>query len=199
MDTKKIGILGGTFDPPHIGHLIMATEAKFQCNLDEIWFMPSATPPHKNREVTHGEHRIAMVREMIARCEGFEVTEIEFERKGPSYTVDTIQQLKEDHADARFYFIIGGDMVDSLHTWDRIEQLMEMVTFIGVKRPGYEFESPYMDRILTIETPLIGISSTMLRNRFAGGENTKYYVSEEVRKYIEVNGLYEAGRSTENR
>ncbi len=177
----------------------MATEAKFQCKLDEIWFMPSATPPHKSREVTQGKHRIAMVRDMINGCEGFGLTEIEFERKGPSYTVDTIQQLKEDHEDAQFYFIIGGDMVDSLHRWDRIEQLMEMVTFIGVKRPGYEFKSPYMDRILTIETPLIGISSTMLRNRFSEGNNTKYYVPEEVRKYIEVNGLYEAGGSTENR
>jgi nicotinate-nucleotide adenylyltransferase len=199
MDSKKIGILGGTFDPPHLGHLMIATEAMGQCGLDEIWFMPNATPPHKNREVSSGAHRIAMVRKMVDGCDGFEVSKVEFERTGPSYTVDTIKHLKGDNPDYRYYFIIGGDMVDSLHTWERIDQLMDLVTFIGVKRPGYASDSPYLEQILMIETPLIELSSTMLRKRFAQGMNTKYYVTDEVRNYIEVNQLYEKGRSTENR
>ncbi|WP_349407899.1 nicotinate-nucleotide adenylyltransferase [Pseudalkalibacillus sp. SCS-8] len=191
MSKKKIGILGGTFDPPHLGHLIIATEALEQCSLDKVLFMPSAIPPHKNRKISSGKHRIQMVQRMIENQEKFELERIEFDRTGPSYTVDTISALKERHPEWDFYFIIGADMVDSLHTWDRIEQLLEMVTFIGVKRPGYQFDSPFMDSIVQIETPMIELSSTLLRERFAKNRNTKYYVTEEVQKYIEVNRLYE--------
>ncbi|WP_408006861.1 nicotinate-nucleotide adenylyltransferase [Pseudalkalibacillus sp. A8] len=192
MDKQRIGILGGTFDPPHIGHLMMAQEAVEQCKLDKVWFMPSASPPHKKMNgVTAGNDRIEMVKRTIDDVEGFKLSLIEFEREGPSYTVDTMKELKEKHPDIEFFFIIGGDSVEALHTWDRIDQLVEIITFIGIKRPGHEFESPYLDKIIAIETPLIGISSTMLRERFRHNKNTKYYVTDEVREYVEVNRLYD--------
>ncbi|MCF6137997.1 nicotinate-nucleotide adenylyltransferase [Pseudalkalibacillus berkeleyi] len=198
MTTRKIGILGGTFDPPHLGHLIIASEAKEQCDLDQVWFMPSATPPHKSRQVSSGKHRVAMVEEMIVDREDFEVSTIEFDRPGPSFTVDTILQLKDEHPNVQFYFIIGGDMVDSLHTWERIETLLNLVTFVGVKRPGYKFQTPFIQQIQSIDTPLIDLSSTMLRERFKSGKNTQYYVTKRVGKYIEVNRLYEDGTSIED-
>ncbi len=192
MDKQRIGILGGTFDPPHIGHLIMAQEAAEQCNLDKVWFMPNASPPHKKEKgVSPGNDRVEMVKRLIDRVGRFKLLLIEFEREGPSYTVDTMKELKGKHPDTEFFFIIGGDSVEALHTWDRIDELVEIVTFIGIKRPGHEFESPYLDKIIAIEVPLIGISSTMLRERFRHEKNTKYYVTEEVREYIEVNRLYD--------
>ncbi|MGP4080441.1 nicotinate-nucleotide adenylyltransferase [Pseudalkalibacillus sp. R45] len=194
MKKNKVGILGGTFDPPHIGHLIMAQEALEQCNLDKIWFMPSASPPHKKVDgVSSGNDRVKMVEKMIGEVEEFELSLIEFEREGPSFTVDTMKELKMKHPDFEFYFIIGGDSVAALHTWERIDELMEIVTFIGIERPGHAFKSSYLDSIIAIETPLIGISSTMLRKRFRQKKNTKYYVTEAVKDYIEVNQLYDEG------
>lgn len=189
---SKVGILGGTFDPPHYGHLIIAEEAMEQCCLDEVWFLPSAIPPHKtDAEITLEEYRINMVKKAIDKNNRFSLSLLEFERQGPSYTIDTMKELIKRYPGISFYFIIGADMVDYLHKWEKIDELVRLVTFIGIKRPGYKFESPYQKDLIELDIPQFDISSSRLRQRFKDGKNTRYYLPEEVRKYIEENHLYE--------
>jgi nicotinate-nucleotide adenylyltransferase len=187
----RIGLLGGTFDPPHFGHLLVAQEALYQCGLEKIWFIPSSIPPHKiNKRITDDAHRIAMVREAITENPYFEISLIEFERAGRSYTIDTIKELKRKFRNDDFYFIIGADMINNLPNWKSIDELIEEITFIGVKRPGYIIESPYQNKIIQIDVPGLEISSSDLRARFQNSHNTRYLLPETVRKYIEVNGIY---------
>lgn len=190
---KKIGIIGGTFDPPHFGHLIIAQEVLESFCLDEIWFMPSAIPPHKDREdILDANTRLELLKRAIADHPQFSVSTIELERSGKSYTYDTMKQLKERYPDTLFYFLIGGDMIDSLHTWYEIEQLLELVQFIGLRRPGYVSKSRFSERILEIEVPQIDISSSLIRNRIRAGKSIRYFVPEQVRTYIEMGNLYGA-------
>ena len=141
---KKIGILGGTFNPPHIGHLIIANEVRHAFELDEVRLIPTASPPHKNatNEVTSAE-RFEMVKRATAGIEGLTASSFEVDRGGISYTYDTIRALIASEPDVKFHFIIGGDMIDMLHTWHRIEELVELVTFIGVRRPGSKNETEF--------------------------------------------------------
>jgi nicotinate-nucleotide adenylyltransferase len=190
---RKIGIIGGTFDPLHNGHLMIAQEALVSCSLDEIWFMPNNKPPHKqNKRITEAENRIEMVKLAINDNPNFHLSLVEFERKSLSYTYETIHYLKTVHEETHFYFIIGADMVNDLVNWHEIEKLMEIVTFIGVKRPGTVIQSPFMENIIAIEVPQFEMSSTFLRKRFANGGNTRYFLPEKVREYIEENDLYGA-------
>lgn len=190
---KKIGIIGGTFDPPHLGHLIIAQEVLESFSLDEVWFMPSAIPPHKDREdILDAELRQEMLERAISAHPQFKISTIEFERSGKSYTIDTMKQLIEKYPNTQFYFLIGGDMIDSLHTWHEIEQLLELVQFIGLKRPGYTSKGRYSHRILEIDVPQIDISSSMIRERIRAGKSIRYFVPEQVRTYIEMRGLYGA-------
>ncbi|WLD92153.1 nicotinate-nucleotide adenylyltransferase [Alkalihalobacillus sp. AL-G] len=192
MKDNRIGILGGTFDPPHVGHLMIAKQVLEQCRLDRIWFIPSAEPPHKkNSTITKGKDRIEMVKRAIVDEDRFELCLLEFERQGLSYTIDTVKELKRMYPTSHLYFIIGGDMVDSLHTWDRIDELLNEITFIAVKRPGSDFKSPYQDSLVQVEFPTIDLSSTWIREQIKSGRTTDYYVTAEVRKYIEENLLYE--------
>jgi nicotinate-nucleotide adenylyltransferase len=190
---RKIGIIGGTFDPLHNGHLIIAQEALVSCSLDEIWFMPNNRPPHKqNKHITASANRIEMVKLAIDNNPNFHLSLVEFERKSLSYTYDTLLYLHSIHKHTSFYFIIGADMVNDLVNWHQIDKLMEIVTFIGVKRPGTVIQSPYMKNIIAIEVPQFEMSSTFLRKRFADGGNIRYFLPEKVRKYIEENDLYGA-------
>lgn len=187
---KRIGILGGTFNPPHIGHLIIANEVLVALHLDEIRFMPNYTPPHK--EIDHrirDEDRLHMLRAAIDGHPYFSMELIEMERKGTSYTFDTIKALKEREPETDFYFIIGGDMVEYLPKWHRIDELSRMITFVGVRRPGYSVQTPY--RVQLIETPEIHLSSTALRQRAADGGTLRYLLPERVIAYIKENRLYE--------
>lgn len=187
----KIGLLGGTFDPPHYGHLLVAQEALSQCSLDEVWFIPSAVPPHKlHKKITPDKIRIEMVKLAIGNEPGFSISLIEFERTGRSYTYDTITEIKKKYPHDHFFFIIGADMINDLPNWYKIEELIDLITFIGVQRPGYVIQSPYQNEIIKIEIPQLEISSSMLRERFKIKENTKYLLPDEVRVYIEVNKIY---------
>lgn len=192
MNMKKIGLLGGTFDPPHYGHLMIANEVLTQCGLDEIWFIPAYVPPHKQKStVTELEHRVAMLNIAIETHPLFQMCTIEIERKGPSYTYDTIKELKEKYPNDTFYFIIGADMVQDLPNWNQIDKLIKLTTFIGVNRPGFQLDSKYEHAIKYIEIPLFEVSSTFLRERFQKKQSTRYYLPEKVRHYIEENQLYE--------
>ncbi|WP_172369328.1 nicotinate-nucleotide adenylyltransferase [Sporosarcina jiandibaonis] len=186
---KRIGILGGTFNPPHIGHLIIANEIKYALNLDEVRLIPTATPPHKlaDNNVT-AQQRLRMVELALEGSEGLTVSSFEVDKGGVSYSYDTITSLKEIEPEAEFYFIIGADMVDLLPTWHKIDELVRIVTFIGVNRPGSLGETPYPVRFISI--PEIDLSSTVLRARLAEGGTIKFLTPPAVESYIRQEGLY---------
>jgi nicotinate-nucleotide adenylyltransferase len=187
----KIGIFGGTFDPPHFGHLIIANEVQYRLNLDEVWFMPNQQPPHKIKtSTTTNEDRIEMLKRATANQPHFKLESIEFNREGPSYSIDTIKLLKAQYPGHRFYFIIGADMIEYLPKWHKIDELIELVQFVGVKRPGYTEQTNYP--IIYVETPLIEISSKMIRNRVQEKEPIHFFLPDEVRQYIKENHLYES-------
>lgn len=186
---RKIGILGGTYNPPHIGHLIIANEVKNALGLDEVRLMPTALPPHKNADATISPvARLEMVKIAVKATEGLVASSFEIDRGGVSYTVDTMRQLTKEEPDAQFYFIIGGDMIDQLHKWYKIEELLELVSFIGVNRPGWKSETAFP--ITLVDIPEIDLSSTLLRERFKNGNTVKFLIPPEVEAYIVEEGLY---------
>lgn len=186
---KKVGILGGTFNPPHTGHLVIANEVLHAYGLDEVWFMPNQVPPHKtvDQPISNSD-RLAMLELALSDNGYFRIERTELERSGPSYTYDTMKILKDMYKDHDFYFIIGGDMVEYLPKWHKIDELLNMVKFVGVSRPSYTTESPY--DILYAETPQIDISSSMIRERVKAGRSIRYLLPESVREYIGERGLY---------
>jgi len=186
---KKVGILGGTFDPVHIGHLIIADQVMERMKLEEIRFMPNFLPPHKEKVSNSTmEDRLKML-ELALRDEAkFRIEDIEVRRGVTSYTYDTMAYLKKREPDTEFYFIIGGDMVDYLPKWYKIDELIKLVQFVGVNRPGTKGESPYPIQFL--EVPSINISSSMIREKLKKGESVKFLLPEAVIHYIKENHLY---------
>lgn len=189
---KQIGLFGGTFNPPHIGHLIIAQEALKQLKLDEVWWMPASNPPHKKKvEDVLDEHRIEMVKKTIGNNNQFSLSLLEFERSGPSYTIDTIRLLIEKFPSTDFTFIMGGDMVHSLSSWHQIDQLKDLVQFAGVGREGFPVDEHWERfNVKLVEIPNIGISSTFIRLRAKENSNIRYFVSDDVWKYIKEHQLY---------
>lgn len=186
---QRVGILGGTFNPPHFGHLIMAEQAGKKLGLDKVYFMPDAEPPHIDRKpFIAGRHRSEMVKRSIAGNPLFELETIELERGGKSYTIDTMEELIRRHPHTDYYFIIGGDMVEYLPKWHRINELVTMVNFVGVARPGYEKTSPYP--IIWVDSPEVAISSTEVRKMVRNGQSVRYLVPEAVEQYMMEEGLY---------
>jgi nicotinate-nucleotide adenylyltransferase len=192
----QIGIMGGTFDPLHLGHLLIAEQAREQMSLDEVWFMPSNVPPHKDqRPFADPIHRLEMVRLAIADHPKFKLCELEFEIGGTSYSVNTATILKERYPHYQFHWIIGADMVQYLPKWYRIQDMVELASFIGLDRPGYEhseLELPdWLSNSLTmIKMVQVDISSTEVRSRLARGNSVRYMLTEPVRSYIQENQLY---------
>lgn len=186
---KNIGILGGTFDPPHIGHLIIAEEVREQLSLEEIWFIPSYEPPHKENAYSSVWHRLNMLDLSLESNPYFSINPVETKRQEASYTVDTMEELTKQHPDTHFYFIIGADMVEYLPHWKDINRILKLVTFVGVKRPNYELQTSYP--VKEIEVPMLNISSTMLRSKTKEHKSIKYFLAEEVRRYIKEHNLYE--------
>lgn len=186
---KKVGILGGTFDPPHIGHLIIAEEVRRALALEEIWFIPSYEPPHKAKATIDAKTRLNMLSLSIEDNRSFKVNPIEIQRQEKSYTIHTMKILTEQNPQIKFYFIIGADMVEYLPNWYKIDELIELVTFVGVGREGYSIESSYP--VVPVEIPMINISSSMLRERLQKGESAKYLIPEQVYRYIKEHRLYE--------
>jgi nicotinate-nucleotide adenylyltransferase len=189
MILKRVGILGGTFNPPHLGHLIIANEVQSQLHFDEVWFMPNQEPPHKvNKDGISGYHRAEMVKRAISDNPLFKIQTIELERPGRSYTYDTMKLITEKY-DYEFFFIIGADMIEYLPKWYKIEELINMVTFVGVNRPKYDKKTDFP--IIDIDVPNIEISSNMIRKKIKNGKPIRYYVLDKVIDYIEENQLYE--------
>lgn len=185
---KKVGILGGTFNPPHLGHLIMANEAYHSEGLDEVRFMPNFIAPHKEVDGANATQRLEMTRLAIDGHAEFRVEEFEIQTGGVSYTYDTMLELMKREPDTEFYFIIGGDSISDLSSWHRIEELAELVHFIGISRPGFENKSPYSVRM--IDSPEMHLSSTMLRKRMAQNRTISFLVPEKVEAFIRKERLY---------
>ncbi|WP_413627226.1 nicotinate-nucleotide adenylyltransferase [Fructilactobacillus vespulae] len=190
MKPKKIGILGGTFNPIHLGHLVMAQQALNQLELDEVRFMPDYLPPHvDHKDAISAIDRVNMIKLAIADNPKFNLELCEVKRKGKSYSYDTMKELTTSNSNDKFYFIIGGDMVNYLPKWYRISELLKIVTFVGVNRIGNQKsnEAP----VLWIDSPTIGISSTDIRSQIQSKQNLKYLLPDNVITYIKENQLYE--------
>ncbi|TVP85040.1 MAG: nicotinate (nicotinamide) nucleotide adenylyltransferase [Alkalicoccus sp.] len=191
---KKIGLLGGTFDPPHTGHLVMAEEARLEGGLDEVWWVPNKIPPHKARTDTTEKQRIDMVKHMVRLSSSFQLCLKEMEREGPSYTTETLQSLLELYPGDKFYFIMGGDSYENFHLWNNYQKLQQLVSFIVMKRPGTaraQVEEKDFKEILFMDQVELNISSTALRHRATTGMWNKFLVTEDVNAYIKEHDLYE--------
>lgn len=201
---KRIGILGGTFDPIHYGHLILAQAAYEQFSLDKVWIMPDRQPPHKTgRIITERKHRIAMCRLTAEADPRLELSLFEMERGGNTYTSDTLQLLRERYPDTEFYFIMGGDSVKNFHTWYQPERIASLCTILAAGRPGEcegkaleqaveHLKQSYGGTAYCLEIPSMDVSSHMLRQLAGEKKSIRYYVPESVREYIAVNRLYES-------
>lgn len=182
----KIGLLGGTFNPVHYGHLFVARQVKEQCQLDRVCLMPTYLPPHK--QTIASTERLAMLERAIESDAELAIETIELERQGKSYSYDTMKELTKRHPENEYYFIIGGDMIESLHEWYRIDDLMQLVTFIGVDRPGYSSQSIYP--IQRVELPTLDISSSLIRSYCQQQRSIRYLLPDTVIDYINERGLY---------
>lgn len=187
---KKVCIFGGTFNPPHIGHLIMANEVYHALDFDEIRFMPNAKPPHKEAtQLATGEQRLHMLELAVEPFSYFTVESLEIVRGGLSYSFDTMMELQKQEPQTQFSFLIGADMIAYLDQWYKIDELVKHIQLIGVRRPGYDDKSAYP--VTIINAPLIDLSSTMLRNRLQQGKDVSLLIPESVQSYIRQEKLYE--------
>ena len=191
MHVKRIGILGGTFNPIHIGHLAMAQTACDQLGLDQVVFVPSNLPPHKNaKDVMSSRDRLAMVRLAILGNKNFGLCDFEVKRPGKSYSIHTIEYLRARlPKTAKLFFIIGEDSLSTLSQWKRISDLVKLVHFVVVNRGGVT--RPHKSiKVRSITMPSLDISSSLLRKQIAAGKSVRYLIPEPVRIYIEKKRLY---------
>ncbi|MGO4346532.1 nicotinate-nucleotide adenylyltransferase [Paenibacillus sp. MCAF9] len=195
---SKIGIMGGTFDPIHIGHLIAAETAREQSGLDEVWFIPSYGPPLKaNEPGVSGERRYEMVCNAIESNKAFRALDIELQRGGVSYSYDTIVELQGRYPNHSFSYIIGSDRINDLPKWHEIEQLAARISFIGLERPGNPVDISALpvflqERVSLVHMPAIAISSTAIRSKVKAGQSVQYLVPDSVNSYMRRYNLYES-------
>lgn len=200
-DKRRVGIMGGTFDPIHIGHLVTAEAVRIEYKLDKVIFVPAGNPPHKQEAfVTPALHRYIMTVMAVYSNPHFAVSAIEMERLGLSYTIDTVMGLISQYGEQTdFYFITGADAISELPTWSRIDELLGLCHFVAAARPGClsmiddvikYFGIRGRQRIHRLATPELEISSTDIRDRVKKGRSIKYIVPEAVESYIWKEGLY---------
>lgn len=187
----RIGILGGTFNPIHIGHLILGEEAYSKLKLDKLIFVPAFMPPHKNTEaVINPKHRLSMVRLAIEDNSAFEVSTVEIEAKSKSYSIDTLKKFRSIYGeDAQLFFITGSDSLKDLFSWKSVNDIFKISKFIVASRPGYPFKEVPKEVETVVITP-IEVSSEDIRARLKEGRSIRYLVPEKVRKYIIERKLY---------
>lgn len=200
----SLGLMGGTFDPIHIGHLVTAEEARQQFNLDSVIFIPSGHPPHKEGlAISKPEHRYLMTVLAVITNPHFTVSRHEIDAEGPSYTIDTVSYFHKVYKEkAHIYFITGADAILDIVTWRDYKELLPLCSFIAASRPGYSLQKlqkatgvAYTDispRVHSIEIPAMAISSTFIRGRVSEGQTIKYLTPEPVEQYIRKNKLYMA-------
>jgi nicotinate-nucleotide adenylyltransferase len=195
----RLGILGGTFNPPHVGHLVCAQEAYRELQLDRVVLIPARIPPHKPVEQEPGPpHRLELCRLAVTGDDRFDVSDIELTRDGPSYTVDTLQELSDHASNTELVLIVGGDIAVGLPGWREPERVLELATLAIAKRRGTSRASvvgsletlPGGERAKFFRMPRVGVSSTMIRRRVQAGQPIRYLVPDPVAEYIDRHGLY---------
>ncbi len=203
MAKQRIGLLGGTFDPIHMGHLLLATHSYDELGLDRVMFIPARLPPHKGKPTVGAEDRLAMVRLAVGDDERFLVCDCELARAEPSYTIDTVRELKGSQgSDSELFWLIGSDMVADLPDWHKVGELVELIEIVVVGRagqaePDYSALEPAVSveqieqlKARAINLPLIEISSTDIRKRLRGKKSVRYLVRRSVEEYIASHQLY---------
>jgi nicotinate-nucleotide adenylyltransferase len=200
----RLGIMGGTFDPIHYGHLVTAETSRWKFGLDKVVFMPTGQPPHKpDRIISAAEHRYRMSLLATFNNAYFLVSRLEIDRPGYSYTIDTVKEILRQvgpHVD--LFFITGADAVLEILSWKNVQELVELCTFIAANRPGFDLSEPSLSgqqpksliqQIKTIEVPSLAISSTEIRHRIIAGHSIRYLLPESVEEYIKRHQLYRDG------
>lgn len=190
----RIGIIGGTFNPIHYGHLFAAEEVYHRFGLGRVIFVPSYQPPHKACQVAPARDRFLMTELAISSNPHFKISDIEIDRAGKSYTIDTVKSFKETYGrKAQIYFITGADAILDIGTWKDFRQLLKLCQFVALTRPGYnleKLEKSLLGEIILVELPALAISGTDIRRRLKEGKPIKYLVPECVEDYIYKHGLY---------
>ena len=200
MQKERFGIFGGTFDPPHLGHLILACEIRFQLNLTRLLWVLTPVPPHKlDMRITPLEHRFDMLQLAIQDNPHFEVSRVEIERPGPHYAVDTVQIIQDENPAAEIIYLMGGDSLRDLSSWHRPTDFVSTCHEIGVmRRPGNSIDLRTLENALPgltskvcfVDAPLLEISSRQIRRRAAKEWPICYYLPPQVHAYIQKNGIY---------
>lgn len=191
----NVGVFGGTFDPPHLGHLMVANELVYQLELDRLLIIPASIPPHKrDRDVTPGAIRLEMVNAVFGGEPGWEVSEMELDRAGSSYTVDTLRALKDERPDAELLLALGADQVAELDTWREPDEVLRLAALVGFARSGQEVPPVRGRPVRRVDVPHLEISSTEIRRRVAAREPFRYMVPPAVAAIIDREGLYTVAR-----
>ena len=194
VNGQRIGVLGGTFDPVHIGHLVTGANVRQQLGLDRVLYVIAHDPWQKaDRDVTPSDLRLAMVEAAVAGHEGLEASAIEIERGGTSYTADTLATLRAREPDAELFLIIGQDQAANLHTWERVDEIRALSTLVVVRRPGSvgEVSAP---GAVEVDVPSLEVSSSDLRARFCDGRPVDWLTPDPVVRFVRERGLYRHSR-----
>jgi nicotinate-nucleotide adenylyltransferase len=197
----RLGIFGGTFDPVHLGHLLLAENCRETCGLERVVFVPCARSPHKqDRQPTSGAARLEMLRLAIGGNDDFEASDLELQRGGISYSVDTVAAIRQANDDTELYFLLGADSLAQFHLWKQPERICELATLLVIMRPGTEKPRIATElfarlpdgglRMMNCAAPLIDISSSDIRARVAAGKSIRYRTPRAVEEYIRANRLY---------
>jgi nicotinate-nucleotide adenylyltransferase len=189
----RVGIMGGTFDPIHHGHLVAASEVADRFDLHEVIFVPTGEPWQKaERAVSPAEHRYLMAVIATASNPRFWVSRVDIDRGGPTYTIDTIRDIRAQRPDDELFFITGADALAAILSWKDADELLGLTRFVGVTRPGYELSDAHLpaDSVTLVDVPALAISSSAVRERVAGGRPVWYLVPDGVVQYIGKHGLY---------
>ena len=191
---RRVGLLGGTFDPPHLGHLIAAETARVELELDEVRFVVAGAPWMKHSHSPPAE-RVAMTELATADDDAFTVNTEEVERDGPTFTVETLERIARDEPRVDVTFLLGADAAMLIGDWQAPERCLELATFVVVPRPGFalELEGPLLGRMTWLDMPTIGVSSTELRARFSEGRGVRHQLPRRVEDYVHEHGLYARG------
>jgi nicotinate-nucleotide adenylyltransferase len=192
--SRRVGLLGGTFDPPHLGHLVVAECARVELGLDEVRLLVAGEPWMKHGTTSPVDERLAMARAAVADDEHLSVDVREVRRTGPTYTADTLAELGAAEPDTAWYFVLGEDAAADLYRWERVADAFALATFVIVTRPGHA--APHVDElpgpVEQLQIPQLEVSSTELRERFRSGRATRYLVPVAVDRYVRRHGLYGA-------
>ncbi len=192
--SKKIGVLGGTFDPIHNGHLVLAEQVREKLKLDRVVFIPCLSPPHKtNRKLSPAKDRFRMTELAVQDNAAFLVSDMELKRKGLSYTVDTLRQLRRAYPDSGIYFLTGSDVLGEIHTWKDPEGIYRLAKMVIATRPGFDHfdpENPFASRSIIVPITGVDVSASQIRMKIKRGRSIRYLVPPKVEEYIKRKKLY---------